>query len=857
MNFTKQRLFDLVVAVFLLVFCSPAFLLITLLIRLTSPGPAFFRQTRLGRDGKPFRIFKFRTMAATPGPRITVAGDRRITPIGKFLRSTKLDEIPQLLNVLRGEMSLVGPRPEVPEYHHVYRNGFEKVLQVRPGITDPVSLELADEELFLRQYADPLQAYEKILLPRKLQLSLNYLQARRLRDDVRVLILTVLTAVGLRYRAPLHFEAESFLPKNENGQPIETTPTMLIDRIPVKVRRFMVALFDLCGVALALYLAFLLRFEADIPADHVPFFYRMLVTLAPLRMIFFYWLGLYRGLWRYTSIKDLMTIFRATALSSLAAITILTMVQGFYGLPRSVFIIEYCLSIFLVGGMRFLMRALLSYPALHQGNRRVLIVGAGDTSENLLREILYRPSHFHVVGLVDDDPAKQRLRIHGVPVLGNRRELAKLVSQYQVEEIFIAMPSASGAVIRDIVSQCQAVKVQFRRVPAVKDLLNGRVTVSHLSEVQLEDLLGREPITLDNDNVAAFLRDKIVMVTGAGGSIGSELCRQVAHFRPRLLVMLDQAENGLYHLEVNLQRKKIEVERHLVIADITDPHRLQQVFARHRPQIIFHAAAHKHVPLMELNKSEAIKNNVLGSRVLAETAQRFGAEKFVMISTDKAVNPSSIMGASKRLAEMLLQEMARRSATAFITVRFGNVLGSEGSVVPLFKKQLLEGGPLTVTHPEIERYFMTIPEAVQLVLQAGAMGKGGEIFVLDMGQPIKIIDLARNLITLSGYKPEDIGIKFIGLRPGEKLYEELWIHEEKMLPTPHRKIMVAQATSPIPELNGQVDELLRLVNSKNEEEAVQFLRRLVPNYRPPSENHLEAKAPSLRAPLNGEPVFAD
>jgi FlaA1/EpsC-like NDP-sugar epimerase len=586
----------------------------------------------------------------------------------------------------------------------------------------------------------------------------------------------------------------------------------------------------------------------------------MLLTQVPLRMLFFYWLGLYRGMWRYASIEDLMTIFRATALSSLAAIAVLSMAQGFYGLPRSVFVIDWTLTIMLIGGPRFSVRALRASrpPSKNRSSKCVLIVGADDTAESLLRSILFRPKEYHVVGLVSDNPNKQKMFIHGVPVLGTRHELADLVAKYRVQEIFIAMPFASASVFREIVTQCQSANVRIRRVPAVKEILNGEVTISHLREVQLEDLLGREPITLDNDNLAAFLRDKIVMVTGAGGSIGSELCRQVAHFRPRLLVMLDQAENGLYHLEVDLQRKMIVVERRLVIADIIDHRRLQEVFAKHHPQIIFHAAAHKHVPLMELNKKEAIKNNVLGSRVLAETARRFGAEKFVMISTDKAVNPTSIMGASKRLAEMLLQGMAQHSSTAFITVRFGNVLGSEGSVVPLFKKQLLEGGPLTVTHPEIERYFMTIPEAVQLVLQAGAMGKGGEIFVLDMGQPIKIVDLARTLITLSGYKPDDVGIKFIGLRPGEKLYEELWIHEEKMLPTPHRKIMIAQATSPIHELNGEVDELLRLVNSENEEDAVQFLRRLVPNYRAPIENSLETEASlSLRAPLSGDPVFAE
>jgi len=613
---------------------------------------------------------------------------------------------------------------------------------------------------------------------------------------------------------------------------------MWIDRIPVVARRSLLALTDFCGATLSLYLAFYLRFEGVIPTDQMELFFRLALIQIPLRLLFFFWYGLYRGMWRYASIEDLMTIFRAVSLSSLSAITFVLFTRNFFpGLPRSAFVIDWIFAVTFVGGARFLWRIFLMSPFQQKNGKPVLIIGAGDAGEKLLRSILLHGSDFHVMGLLDDDPAKRNMYIHGVRVLGSRRELAQWVARYQVEEIFIAMPSAPPAVLREIVSQCHEVKVKFRRLPATKDILNGRVLISHLPEVQLEDLLGRAPVNLDNENIAAFLRDKIVVVTGAGGSIGSELCRQIAHSRPRLLVMLDQAENGLYHLDMDLRQKKIEVARQLVVADITDASRIQDVFATHHPQIIFHAAAHKHVPLMEHNKKEALKNNVLGSRVLAEAADRIGAEKFVMISSDKAVNPTSIMGASKRLAEMLLQSMARYSQTAFITVRFGNVLGSEGSVIPLFKKQLLEGGPFTVTHRDIERYFMTIPEAVQLVLQAGAMGEGGEIFILDMGQPIKIVDLARNLITLSGYKLEDIGIQFIGLRPGEKLYEELWISEEKVLPTRHHKIMLAQSLTPMHELNGQVDNLLELIKSASDEEVVQYLCRLVPNYRPSKENN--------------------
>jgi FlaA1/EpsC-like NDP-sugar epimerase len=609
--------------------------------------------------------------------------------------------------------------------------------------------------------------------------------------------------------------------------------TAWLDKIPSKYRRALIVLADLCSIGLSLYLAFYLRFEGNIPAARLELMPKLFLIHASLRIAFLVGYGLYRGFWRYAGIEDLIRIFRAVSLSSMASVVSIWLIYDFADLPRSIFVIDWSLTIMLIGGARFSVRALraISPPFKNQNCKRVLIVGADDTAESLLRSILFKPKDYCVVGLVSDNPAKQKMHIHGVPILGARHELAALVAKHRIHEIFIALPFASASVFREIVTQCQSANVRIRRVPAVKDILNGQLTINHLREVQLEDLLGRMPVSLNNENVAAFLQDKVVMVTGAGGSIGSELCRQIAHFRPRLLVMLDHAENGLYHLEQDMRQRKMEAARVLAIADVTDASRMQEVFGKHRPEIIFHAAAHKHVPLMEMNKKEAVKNNVLGTRVLAETACRFGAEKLVMISTDKAVNPTSAMGASKRLCEMLLQSMSRRSTTAFITVRFGNVLGSDGSVVPLFKEQILKGGPVTVTHADIERYFMTIPEAVQLVLQAATLGKGGEIFILDMGQPIKIVDLARNLITLSGYRPQDIGIQFTGLRPGEKMYEELWSSEENAQPTVYDKILMAQAKTPLHELNGEVDELIKLVNDGTEEEMTQLLRRLVPNYQ--------------------------
>ncbi|MEN6307329.1 MAG: nucleoside-diphosphate sugar epimerase/dehydratase [Anaerohalosphaeraceae bacterium] len=465
--------------------------------------------------------------------------------------------------------------------------------------------------------------------------------------------------------------------------------------------------------------------------------------------------------------------------------------------------------------------------------RRFLIVGAGNAGEALLREMMRRKdAQYEVVGFVDDDPNKQGSEIHGISVLGSVDKLPMICRKEAVDEIAIAIPSANRKQLRRVVQVCQGTKIRFSTVPSLTDIASGKFRVSQMRDVEINDLLGRDVIQLDMEQIRAFLANKVILVTGAGGSIGSEMCRQVCGFGPKKLLLLEQAENPLFFIERELQQSFGKVPLIPVIADITDRIRIEQFFAEYRPQVVIHAAAHKHVPLMEQNPGEAIKNNVIGTRTIADAADKFGAECFVMISTDKAVNPTSIMGSSKRVAEMYIQDLNKTSKTHFVTVRFGNVLGSNGSVVPIFKQQIAAGGPVTVTHPEMRRYFMTIPEASQLVLQAAAMGEGGEIFVLDMGEPVKIVDLAREIITLSGFRPgEDIEIEFSGLRPGEKLFEELSIEGENMLPTNHPKIAVWKN---IPKdrqtLRVGIEKLLDVAHSQNRHRIVETLKELVPEF---------------------------
>jgi FlaA1/EpsC-like NDP-sugar epimerase len=557
----------------------------------------------------------------------------------------------------------------------------------------------------------------------------------------------------------------------------------------------------------------------------------------------------YRGWWRYVSISDLLGILRASLVSTLIIVAIWFVVilqvpavrrmlpPGIAAVSQGVFMADLFGTILLPAGLRMLTRLYHEEFRTTEGRRliRFLIIGAGDAGEALLREIHRMPvTQYDVIGFIDDDPLKQGINIHGIPVLGTVGQLPRICEDRNIEEIAIAMPSATRQQLRRVIQACEGAQVRFRTVPSITDIASGKLRVSQIRDVDINDLLGREVVQLDLDRIEAFARDKIILVTGAGGSIGSEMCRQICHFGPRLLLLVEQAENPLFYVERDLRRQFPQVQTRPIVCDITDRTRVEATFEQYRPQVVIHAAAHKHVPLMELNPGEAVKNNVLGTQTVADASDKYGATNFVMISTDKAVNPTSIMGSSKRIAEMYIQDLGRTSKTQFVTVRFGNVLASEGSVVPIFNRQIAEGGPVTVTHPEMKRYFMTIPEASQLVLQAAGMGKGGEIFVLDMGEPVRIVDLAKELITLSGFRPgEDIEIVFTGPRPGEKLFEELRIEGEDMQRTRHPKISIWK-NIPIDRarLRAGIDEMLEVARHQDPAELTRRIKALVPEYTP-------------------------
>jgi FlaA1/EpsC-like NDP-sugar epimerase len=467
-----------------------------------------------------------------------------------------------------------------------------------------------------------------------------------------------------------------------------------------------------------------------------------------------------------------------------------------------------------------------------KNSKKVLIIGGGDAGAIIVKELKLHPGLKSVpVAIIDDDRSKVGKKLNGVPIAGSREDIVRVAESRQIDEIIIAIPTAGRKNISDIYNECVKTGCKVKTLPSVTELINETVTIQKVRDVDIEDLLGRDPIKLDASEVSLFLQDQVVLVTGGGGSIGSELCRQIAGFKPKQLIILDNYENNLYSIQNELLFKHPDLDLVAVIANVREPRRLDNIFSKYRPDVVFHAAAHKHVPLMEANPTEAVKNNVFGTMNVAECADKYGAKRFVLISTYKAVNPTNIMGATKRIAEMIIQAVNRYSKTEFVAVRFGNVLGSNGSVIPLFKKQIEHGGPVTVTHPEIIRYFMTIPEAVQLVMQAGAMAKGGEIFVLDMGQPVKIYDLAENLIRLSGFEPDvDIKIEFTGLRPGEKLYEELLMAEEGLQATKHDKIFVAQPVFTDLAMLKREIECLKEIIMTNADGVMDYIKNIVPTY---------------------------
>lgn len=559
----------------------------------------------------------------------------------------------------------------------------------------------------------------------------------------------------------------------------------------------LVFLHDVAAACLAWLAAYWLRFNLELPER---FALGLLDTLGPVvlvQSIFFFAFGLYRGIWRFASLPDLKRIVTAVGLGALAAPMSLFMLGLLQDVPRSVLLLDPLLLVLLMSGSRILYRVWKDGHVLSgELGQPVLILGSGDAAATLLRDLALSQK-WRVVGLLDDDGKRHGRQLNGVPILGPIASVDEQARRLGVANAIIAMPAASAAKRRRAAELAAAAGLVVLTVPSFDDLISGRISISQVRKVELEDLLGRDQVQLDDEGLYRLLGGKVVLVTGAGGSIGSELCAQIARFAPRLLVFYEISELALYMIEQQFAKLFPRLAIACVSGDVRDEARLADIFGEYRPDVVFHAAAYKHVPLMENeNAWQALRNNVLGTLQVARAAAAHGVGKFVLISTDKAVNPCNVMGASKRLAEMVCQAMSNRSpapTTSFVMVRFGNVLGSSGSVIPKFREQIAEGGPVTVTHPEVMRYFMLIPEAAQLVLQAGLMGEGGEIFVLDMGEPVKIVDLARDMIRLSGFTEDDIRIEFIGLRPGEKLHEELLADGEKTLPTPHPKLRVARA----------------------------------------------------------------
>lgn len=597
-------------------------------------------------------------------------------------------------------------------------------------------------------------------------------------------------------------------------------------------RTFVAFLHDLIACSLTWLAAFSLRFNLEeVPSPYDAIAVRSLLWVIPIYGALFLFFGLYRGMWRFASLYDVKRIISAISIGALSVAAVFFMTQVV--VPRTVLIVAPVLLAAVMCGSRLGFRAWKerALRSLVPTQREpVFVIGADDTAVSLIKA-LSRSSQWHVVGVFDDDTAKLGRQLHGVNILGHTDHLPLWAQKVAARYAILAMPAASHRVRRQLVQKCNEAKLKVLTVPSFEDLMSGRVTVSQIRHVELDDLLGRDPVVLDTAGLTNWLQNRVVMVTGAGGSIGSELCRQIARYGPSQLVLFELNEYALYTIEQEFRRMDPAIKIVCAIGDVKSPARVKQILEAYRPSVIFHAAAYKHVPLMENeNAWEAILNNVTGTKVIAEAALVHDVEKFVLISTDKAVNPRNVMGASKRLAEMTCQALQRPDKTCFVIVRFGNVLGSTGSVVPKFREQLSQGGPITVTHPDITRYFMSIPEAVQLVMQAGLMGKGGEIYVLDMGEPVRIADLARDMIRLSGLNEREIRIVYTGLRPGEKLYEEPLAADENSLPTPHPKLRVAKARRENGAWLADVSQWLATNDFPTEADVKTQLARWVPEY---------------------------
>lgn len=612
----------------------------------------------------------------------------------------------------------------------------------------------------------------------------------------------------------------------------------MLDKLMKLYKKPYLIIIDIALINIALFFSYLLRFDRNF-INYLDFRFFIAVTIFGL--IALYITNIYNKIWHYASIAELKAIIKTSVIINVLFIAYLYFFL--ISFSRSVVMINFVLDIFVLGGTRFLLRLIKSYYIQNKTNKpqkNVLVVGAGDAGELLIREYQKHPElGKNIIGIIDDDTSKHGLEIHGIKVLGDRQIIPEVIDEYHVEEVVIAIPSAKGQEIKEIYNLSKKEGIKVKTVPSIHEIVDGKFNINQIREVKVEDLLKRDQIELIEDDISSYLSNKTILITGGAGSIGSELCRQSAKFSPERIVVFDINENDSYFLKRELNEKFPDVPVNIEIGSVRDKEKVEDSISEYKPDVIFHAAAHKHVPLMENNPEEAVKNNILGTKNVVEIAHKYNVDRFILISTDKAVNPTNVMGATKRVAEMIVQTYSKKSSTKFMAVRFGNVLGSKGSVIPIFKKQIENGGPVTVTHPEVKRYFMTIPEAAQLVIQSGAIGNGGEVFILDMGEPVKIMELAKDLIKLSGYQEGvDIDIEITGLRPGEKMYEEILLDTEEDLSTEHEKIYISNLSClDEKEFINNINDLESLAHKTDKKNIITALKKIVKEYEPKNNLH--------------------
>jgi FlaA1/EpsC-like NDP-sugar epimerase/lipopolysaccharide/colanic/teichoic acid biosynthesis glycosyltransferase/predicted RNA-binding Zn-ribbon protein involved in translation (DUF1610 family) len=864
-----KRSLDFLVAVAGLTILSPLLLILLLIVWLQDYKNPFYVAPRVGRNGETFRMFKLRSMVANAdkiGGASTAVTDRRITPIGRMLRRFKFDEIPQLINVAAGQMSLVGPRPQVPQDVAKYTAAERHLLDVIPGITDFSSIVFADEGEILRDAEDADAKYDAIIRPWKSRLGLFYVRRNSTETDLWLILLTLVNvfsrqlALGalqrlLRSRGAssdlVHVagRTEALFPvpppgadpyQGRIGNPSVTGPTSEPDsptlrayravrRVFSRNRRVPIVAGHLVVIGFSYYFSFLIRFDGTIPPEHVQAFWSTVAWVVVLRGFTFVPFRLYEGLWRYTSLYDMETLVAGVATSSVILVLLFISPVGPAVYPRSVLLVDGLLLTALLAGVR-LTKRIYSEFSLHEiGGSRVLVYGAGNAGELIVREM--RQKHYlglRPIGFIDDDEGKVGASIHGVRVLGTRADISRVVAKYRPTSVIIAMPNADPEAVRDVVRTVESLDVKIKTLPDLRNMIDSGESLEHLRSLTIDDLLPHVPLTLDSDPIRDLVGNRTVMVTGAGGTIGAELSRQIARLRPKRLVLFERHATSLGAIHQELEAKRQQrVEFAAVLGDVTDPVAVHGVLAEHQPEIIFHAATHYGSWLSESDAPEAVRNNVGGTRILASAAAEAGVRRLVLLSTEKAANPTEIVGATLRLAELIVQSVAAESMMVSV-VRFGNVLGSPGSVVPKFVEQIRRGGPVTVTHPESRRAFMGRADAVELALHAAAHAKAG-VFSLDMGQPIKIVDIARHLIRLTDKVPdEDIEIRFVGLRPAEKIEEDSCGSGESLGASGVPRVKRVMSSGEVPaDFSAQVAAIESLAAARDLEGVQHTLRRLV------------------------------